>query len=54
MAGLKDGTIWLKWPNDLVADAENDSLRKVGGVLGESVTEGTRVRGGTTIIGRIR
>ena len=23
-AGLKDGTLWLKWPNDLVAEA-NDS-----------------------------
>ncbi|MEO6351352.1 MAG: biotin--[acetyl-CoA-carboxylase] ligase [Candidatus Limnocylindrales bacterium] len=43
VAGLKDGTIWLKWPNDLVADAENALLRKVGGVLGESATEGTNV-----------
>jgi BirA family biotin operon repressor/biotin-[acetyl-CoA-carboxylase] ligase len=48
-AGLKDGTLWLKWPNDLVADAENGSLRKVGGVLGESTTEGSRVS--TAVIG---
>ncbi len=36
-AGLRDGTIWLKWPNDLVADAEHGGLLKLAGVLGESV-----------------
>ena len=36
-AGLKDGTLWLKWPNDIVAEA-NRSLRKVAGVLGETVS----------------
>ena len=43
VAGLKDGTIWLKWPNDLVADAADKSLRKVAGVLGETALEGDRV-----------
>ena len=42
-AGLRDGTLGLKWPNDLVADATNGELRKVGGVLGESVAQGDRV-----------
>jgi BirA family biotin operon repressor/biotin-[acetyl-CoA-carboxylase] ligase len=49
VAGLRDGTVWLKWPNDLVADAENGSLRKVGGVLGESATEGPSVS--TAVVG---
>src|SRR6478735_7605326 len=35
-AGLRGGTLWLKWPNDIVADAEDGTLRKVAGVLGES------------------
>ena len=48
-AGLKDGTIWLKWPNDLVADAEDKSLRKVGGVLGETVLDGDLV--GSAVVG---
>ena len=34
-AGLKDGTLWLKWPNDIVAEAHDRSLVKVAGVLGE-------------------
>src|SRR3954467_14578721 len=34
--GLRDGTLWLKWPNDIVADADDGTLRKVAGVLGES------------------
>ena len=38
VAGLKDGTIWLKWPNDLVTQGERAALLKVAGVLGESVT----------------
>ena len=36
-AGLKDGTLWLKWPNDIVADGRDGLLRKVAGVLGEAV-----------------
>ena len=36
-AGLGDGTLSLKWPNDLVAQGEYGGLLKVAGVLGESV-----------------
>ncbi|MBA2300545.1 MAG: hypothetical protein H0W22_07205, partial [Chloroflexi bacterium] len=36
-AGLADGSIRLKWPNDLVTDGP-EGVRKLGGVLGE--TEG--------------
>jgi len=49
VAGLPDGTLWLKWPNDIVADALDGTLRKVAGVLGESVTHGERVD--TAVIG---
>jgi biotin-(acetyl-CoA carboxylase) ligase len=51
VAGLKDGTIWLKWPNDLVADAEDGSLRKVAGLLGETVTEGDQITSAVIGIG---
>jgi BirA family transcriptional regulator, biotin operon repressor / biotin---[acetyl-CoA-carboxylase] ligase len=36
-AGLKDDTLWLKWPNDIVAEAPDGLPRKVAGVLGEAV-----------------
>lgn len=36
VAGLRDGTISLKWPNDLVAEDDQGILRKVAGVLGET------------------
>lgn len=36
VAGLRDGTLWLKWPNDLVADGPDGRPLKVGGVLGET------------------
>jgi len=51
VAGLKDGAIWLKWPNDLVADADDGRLLKVAGVLGESAPtpDGGHVR--TAVIG---
>jgi BirA family biotin operon repressor/biotin-[acetyl-CoA-carboxylase] ligase len=40
-AGLPDGAVRLKWPNDLaVADGEA-TIRKLGGVLGESQGLGT-------------
>ena len=39
VAGLKDGTLWLKWPNDIIAEAADRTLKKVAGVLGESVGE---------------
>lgn len=50
-AGLKDGTIWLKWPNDLVSDAQDGGVHKVGGVVGESVTGNTRVKSAVIGIG---
>jgi BirA family biotin operon repressor/biotin-[acetyl-CoA-carboxylase] ligase len=51
VAGLKDGTLWLKWPNDIVADAHDGGIRKVAGVLGESVTSGDRVESAIVGIG---
>jgi BirA family biotin operon repressor/biotin-[acetyl-CoA-carboxylase] ligase len=51
VAGLKDGTLWLKWPNDIVADAADGGLRKVAGVLGESVARGDRVESAVVGIG---
>jgi len=51
VAGLRDGTLWLKWPNDIVADAPDGGLRKVAGVLGESVTRGDRVESAVVGIG---
>ena len=38
-AGLKDGALWLKWPNDIVVEAEDGRLRKLAGVLGETVAD---------------
>ena len=35
VAGLPEGAIHLKWPNDLVIQG-SDSLRKIAGVLGET------------------
>lgn len=43
VAGLRDATLGLKWPNDIVADGPDGLLRKVAGVLGEAVLEGDRV-----------
>ena len=37
VCGLRDGALWLKWPNDIVADGADGRLLKVAGVLGESV-----------------
>jgi BirA family biotin operon repressor/biotin-[acetyl-CoA-carboxylase] ligase len=51
VAGLKDGTLWLKWPNDVVVDAQDGSIRKVAGVLGESVASGDRVESAVVGIG---
>jgi BirA family biotin operon repressor/biotin-[acetyl-CoA-carboxylase] ligase len=36
VAGLADGAIRLKWPNDLVLEVESVGLRKLAGVLGET------------------
>ena len=35
VAGLSDGSVWLKWPNDIVAIGPTDA-RKLAGVLGET------------------
>jgi BirA family biotin operon repressor/biotin-[acetyl-CoA-carboxylase] ligase len=40
VTGLPDGTIGLKWPNDLVATAPDGSLLKVAGVLRTSSSDG--------------
>lgn len=50
-AGLKDGTLWLKWPNDIVAEAHDRSLVKVAGVLGETIGGGQRVEAAIVGIG---
>jgi BirA family transcriptional regulator, biotin operon repressor / biotin---[acetyl-CoA-carboxylase] ligase len=51
VAGLKDGTIWLKWPNDLVAAVEGRGVVKLAGVLGESVSSPRRVQSAVIGIG---
>lgn len=48
-AGLRDGTLGLKWPNDIVADGPDGLLRKVAGVLGEASLDDDRV--GTAVVG---
>jgi BirA family biotin operon repressor/biotin-[acetyl-CoA-carboxylase] ligase len=40
-AGLPGNAIRLKWPNDLVLAADDGSVRKLGGVLGETDGLGT-------------
>ena len=39
VAGLRDATLGLKWPNDIVADGPDGWLRKVAGVLGEATLD---------------
>jgi BirA family biotin operon repressor/biotin-[acetyl-CoA-carboxylase] ligase len=51
VAGLQDGTLWLKWPNDLVAHDARRGVIKVAGVLGESVSAGERVESAVVGIG---
>jgi len=41
--GLADGSLRLKWPNDIVAAPPLGELLKVAGVLGESATSGDRI-----------
>jgi BirA family biotin operon repressor/biotin-[acetyl-CoA-carboxylase] ligase len=43
--------LWLKWPNDLVAEGADGSIRKLAGVLGETVAAGDRVDRGVVGIG---
>jgi BirA family biotin operon repressor/biotin-[acetyl-CoA-carboxylase] ligase len=50
-AGLADRTLWLKWPNDIVAQGTPGGLRKVAGVLGESVATGDAVESAVVGIG---
>jgi BirA family biotin operon repressor/biotin-[acetyl-CoA-carboxylase] ligase len=40
-AGLPEGAIRLKWPNDLVVDRDGAGPRKLAGVLGETQGMGT-------------
>jgi BirA family biotin operon repressor/biotin-[acetyl-CoA-carboxylase] ligase len=51
VAGLADGTLWLKWPNDLVAVVEHRGVVKVAGVLGESVSSPRRIQSAVIGIG---
>jgi BirA family biotin operon repressor/biotin-[acetyl-CoA-carboxylase] ligase len=46
---LAPRSVRLKWPNDLVAEAEDGSVRKLGGVLGE--TDGLGMAGATAVVG---
>jgi BirA family transcriptional regulator, biotin operon repressor / biotin---[acetyl-CoA-carboxylase] ligase len=41
VAGLSDGAIRLKWPNDLVIESDSVGPRKLAGVLGETEGLGT-------------
>jgi BirA family biotin operon repressor/biotin-[acetyl-CoA-carboxylase] ligase len=41
LAGLRPGTIRLKWPNDLVIEGGDGAVRKLAGVLGETEGLGT-------------
>lgn len=41
VAGLRDGSIRLKWPNDMVIEAPDGRVRKLAGVLGETGGLGT-------------
>ncbi|MBA2253838.1 MAG: biotin--[acetyl-CoA-carboxylase] ligase [Chloroflexi bacterium] len=49
VTGLDGDTLWLKWPNDIVAVGEDGLLRKLAGVLGETTATGAFVE--TAIIG---
>lgn len=51
VAGLRDGTLWLKWPNDLVADGPDGRLLKVAGVLGETALLGEGIDSAVVGIG---
>jgi BirA family biotin operon repressor/biotin-[acetyl-CoA-carboxylase] ligase len=51
VTGLPDGTIGLKWPNDLVATASDGSLLKVAGVLGETSSSDGRIAAAVVGIG---
>jgi BirA family transcriptional regulator, biotin operon repressor / biotin---[acetyl-CoA-carboxylase] ligase len=48
-AELAPRSVRLKWPNDLVAETDDGSVRKLGGVLGE--TDGLGTSGATAVVG---
>lgn len=48
-AGLRDDSLRLKWPNDIVASYPDGRLEKVAGVLGETVAVGDLV--GWSVVG---
>jgi BirA family biotin operon repressor/biotin-[acetyl-CoA-carboxylase] ligase len=50
VAGLPDGLIWLKWPNDLVALDVAEGVVKLGGVLGETTLD-ARGNVATAVVG---
>jgi BirA family biotin operon repressor/biotin-[acetyl-CoA-carboxylase] ligase len=49
VAGLRDGRVGLKWPNDLVADDLTGALLKLAGVLGVTSGDGRTLE--TAIVG---
>lgn len=49
VAGLRDGTVGLKWPNDLVAESPGGTLRKLAGVLAETAGDATSLS--TAVVG---
>jgi BirA family biotin operon repressor/biotin-[acetyl-CoA-carboxylase] ligase len=51
VAGLRDATLGLKWPNDIVADGPDGLLRKVAGVLGEAMLDDDQVTAAVVGIG---
>jgi BirA family biotin operon repressor/biotin-[acetyl-CoA-carboxylase] ligase len=48
-AGLRSGTLRLKWPNDLVAETDSGEVTKVAGILGE--TDGLGTSGAIAVVG---
>lgn len=38
-AGLREGALWLKWPNDIVGVGASGELLKLAGVLGEGTSD---------------
>ncbi len=46
---VKAGSLWLKWPNDVVAIVSDGRPRKLAGVLGETVAKNDRVA--TAVVG---
>jgi BirA family biotin operon repressor/biotin-[acetyl-CoA-carboxylase] ligase len=51
VAALREGSLGVKWPNDLVAEPaeQRGALRKFSGVLGETVTSADRLE--TAVVG---